>query len=39
MPVLAGLGLVFGYGFFAIAAIVFVGGVIGYAVEAQAVGR
>ena len=35
--VLTGLGLVFGYWFFAIAAIFFVGGIIGYAVEAQAV--
>jgi hypothetical protein len=34
--VVAGLGLVFGYWFFIIAAILFVGAIIGYAVEAQA---
>jgi hypothetical protein len=33
--VLVALGLVFGYWFFAIAAIFLVGGIIGYAVEAQ----
>jgi hypothetical protein len=34
--VLTALGMVFGYWFLVIAAIVFVGGIIGYAVEAQA---
>jgi hypothetical protein len=34
--VLVSLGLVFGYWFFVIAAIVFVGAIIGFAVEASA---
>jgi hypothetical protein len=34
--VVTALGLVFGYWFFVIAAILFVGAIIGYAVEAQA---